>query len=76
MKQSRLNQYVTRILPYLFLGFVLVLFVIGIIIFSYVLIIGTIIGLVLFSISYLRTRFLSKKQQIKPTRPPRTIDHE
>ena len=42
---------------YLAMGICIVLAVIGLIIFSYIIVIGAIIGLALFGLSYLRQRF-------------------
>jgi len=63
------------------------LFILGLIFFSYLLIIGGIIGLVLFLIGYIRAKFFIKrfqadikKEQAKQQGPQlhkgRTIDHE
>ena len=59
------------------------LFVLGLIFFSYLLIIGAIIGLVLFGIGYVRARFFAKKhpkpsaqQRQQKVHQGRTIDHE
>jgi len=59
------------------------LFILGLIFFSYLLIIGAIIGLVLFGIGYVRARFFTKKhpnpaarQGQQQVHQGRTIDHE
>ncbi len=56
------------------------LFIVGLIFFSYLLIIGGIIGLVLFLIAYIRAKFFAKKirgqaKKQKQAHHGRTIDH-
>lgn len=50
-----------RLLPFLWVGILLVLAFIGIIFFSYVLILGAFVGLVIYGIAYLRSKFFPKK---------------
>lgn len=50
-----------RLLPFIFLGILLVLAVVGIILFSYLLIFGAIVGIVLFAIAWVRGLFVRKK---------------
>ncbi len=65
-------------MPFIFLGIILVIFVAGIILFSYLLILGAIIGLVLFLINWLREKFFVKQRSVSTTTRPagRIIDHE
>jgi hypothetical protein len=65
----------TRLVPYIFLGIILVVFVLGIILFSYLLILGGVVGLILFVIQWVRERLFKSKQLIKP-RGGRTFDHK
>ena len=52
-----------RLIPYLGMGVFLVLVVVALIFLSYLLLIGGIIGLVLFCIAWIRTRFFSKAKK-------------
>jgi hypothetical protein len=74
-----MNNLLERLMPFLMIGIMLVLFVAGIILFSYFLILGAIVGGVLFLVAWFRERFFSTKQIKKVKRPPTpgiTIDHD
>lgn len=77
-----LDKVLAAILPFLFAGITIVLFVVGIIIFSYILLFGALVGLILFIIAFifmkikmhqLRKQF---KQSSVSSRKGRTIDHD
>lgn len=73
MKKSLLDY----IMPFIMLAFVIVLMVLGFFIFSYVLIIAIIIGLVLFVVGAIRTRFFMKKENSPAEKHQgRTIEHD
>ncbi len=57
-----MNPLLARVLPYLMIAFMIVLFILGIFIFSYVLIFAIIVGLVLFAIGFIRLKIFSKGQ--------------
>jgi len=61
-----------RIIPFIFLGIMIVLLVAGVIILSYLLIAGAIIGLILFIIAWVRDRFFKHTSKSKHGR---TLDH-
>ena len=68
-----------RLLPYIFLGIMLVLAVVGVILFSYLLIFGAIVGVILFIIAWIRELFFRKKTKILQPgqhKTGRTIDHD
>lgn len=60
--RSYIQSLLARIMPFVGLGIVLAFVVIAFVIFSYVLLIGTVIGLVLFAITYLKQRFFLPKR--------------
>lgn len=68
----------SRLLPFFFLGIMLVLVIVGIILFSYLMILGAIVGLILFTIAWIKGLFAPKppKQLPKSHRPGQTIDHD
>jgi len=77
------NKIVGTLISFIGMGVFVVLFILGLIFFSYLLIIGAIVGLILFGIAYLRAKFF--QQKVKKTEPSsthkkvhhgRTIDHE
>lgn len=77
------NPLLARIVPFIAIGVFIVLFILGLVVFSYLLVIGAIVGLVLFAIAYVRNWFLRRKHlhqnpQNKPEEKPsgRTIEHE
>lgn len=55
-----MNRIADKIMP--ILGFIIILglFALGLIVFSYLLIIGAVAGLVLFAIAFIRRKFFSK----------------
>lgn len=74
-----MNNLFARVLPFIFFGVMLVLLVIGIVLFSYILILGAIVGSVLFLIAFIRDKlFLSR--HVTKTQPQekagRIIEHD
>lgn len=61
-----MNKLFDNIAPFLGLGILIVLFILGIFIFSYLLIIGAIVGLVLYIVALIRAKFGSSKSQQPP----------
>lgn len=78
MGKFLMQSILARLIPFIFLGVMIVLLVAGMIIFSYLLIVGALVGLILFMIAWVRDRLFGKKKstpsQLKD-RPGRTIDH-
>jgi len=75
------NRVLASILPIIGMLLFLAIFIVGIIFFSYVIVILAIIGFILFAIAYIRARILlyqmrrdNKKKT--PTGNGRTIDHD
>jgi len=62
MRPDKSTPILMRFIPFLMIGLMIVLFIIGLFIFSYILIFAAIIGFVLFIISAIRARFSNKKQ--------------
>lgn len=69
-KENSVSKFFQSLMPFIFLGIVLVLFVAGIILLSYLLITGAVVGILLFLIAWLREKFLSSR------RSPRIIEHK
>lgn len=68
-----------RLMPFIFIGIMLVLFVVGLVIISYLLIFGAIVGLCLFVIAWIREKLIKKNHyptKVKKDSSGRTIDHE
>ena len=68
---SRLTQYLT-------FGVVVLLLILAVVAFSYILIFGALIGVVLFAISYVKQRWFNtgKGKINQPGKTNRTIDHD
>ena len=64
-----------RIIPFIFLGIMIVLLVAGIVILSYLLIAGAVVGLILFGVTWVKERFFGGKTKNSLTKRGRTIDH-
>jgi len=69
-----MTRWLARLIPFILLGFILVVFIAGIILFSYLLILGALLGLILFVIQWIREKFSKPKQEM--TRSGRTFDHK
>lgn len=67
-----------RLLPFIFLGITIVLFIAGILVFSYVLIIGALLGFVMFIMVWLKDKLFPNKTIAKRPRSSsgRVIDQE
>ena len=73
MKKNQFNNFLAHLVPYLMLGVMITLFVIGLFIFSYILIISVIVGFVLFGIAYIKAHFFPQKKPKSPRREGRLI---
>lgn len=74
-----MNQLKRQLLSFVYLGIVLVLFVAGIVVFSWLLLIGAITGLILFLLAWIRQTFFLKSRnmmQKTPEKQGRIIDHD
>ncbi len=59
------------------LGFMIVVLIGGLILLSYLLIFGVIVGLILFCVSWLKDKFFPSKEVSKTTpKSGRTLDHD
>ena len=83
MKTPHTHPLFTRIFPFLIMGVMLILFILGLFIFTYLFIFAMIIGSVLFIINYVRTKFFRPKtnpvgsaQNLQPKKVGRIIEHE
>lgn len=65
-----------KVMPYITVGIFIALAIVGIILLSYLLIWGAIIGLVIYAIAYVKERFFPSKKPVKHEQKGRTIDHD
>jgi len=70
-----MNRLLQRIIPFVILGIMIVIFVVGLVVFSYLLIFGALIGLILFVIAWIREKIFPSKPLTKIHRG-RIIDHD
>ncbi len=63
MMTQQHNPILAKLAPFLGAGIFLVIIVVAIIVFSYVLLIGGAIGLILFCLAYLKRKFFPSKKQ-------------
>ncbi len=68
-----MNSFFSRLAPFIYLGIMLAILIAGIVIFSYLLILGALLGVVLFSIAWIKERFFSSK---KRQQSGRIIEHD
>jgi len=70
----------SRILPFLFFGMFIVVLVVGLVLLSYLLIFGAIVGLFLFALAWIRDKFFAPKDVVPYQKPQkgtgRTFDHD
>lgn len=75
-----LNKFFVRIIPFIGLGIFLILLAVGFVIFSYLLIFGAILGLVIFAFYWVYNLLTGRNKPNMPrpaqTRRGRTIDHD
>ena len=70
------QKLMAAILPFIVLGMIVVIIAFGFLLFFYLLLFGTLVGLVLFAISWVREKLFASKQMSKSDRPGRIIDHD
>lgn len=73
-----MNNLTRQLLSFFYFGIIIVIFIAGIIIFSWLLLAGAIVGFILFLVVWIRQTFFMKEKSLqKKTKPPgRIIDHD
>jgi len=74
-----MQSFMARLLPFIFLGILLVLVVVGVILFSYLLLFGAMVGLILFGVAWIKGLFSRNKQKYPAAyhkKQGRIIDHD
>ncbi len=64
-----------KLLPFLGMGIFFVVIIIALIFFSYILLLGGLIGLVLFVVAFIKEKFFPTKKNV-PARQGKTYDHD
>ena len=73
-----MQKILARLLPFLMLVMMLGLFVVGLVVFSYLLVLGALIGIALFVVAWIKELFWRKNEKQPPevTRIGRIIEHD
>jgi hypothetical protein len=74
-----MKNFLHKLMPFIVLGITIFIFIVGLIILSYILIFGALIGLFLFVAQWLREKLASQKSSKTPEKVEqkgRTIDHD
>ncbi len=72
-----MQNWLARLVPFLAIGVAIVIFAFGLFILSYLLMVGALVGFVLFTIAWVRNRFFGPRRPSTPVkREGRTIDHD
>ena len=72
-----MQQYVRQLGPFITMGIIIVFFAFGIVILAYLFMIGAIVGLILYIISWLRNKLIPRKIPAKHKRKSgRIIDSD
>ena len=60
---------INRLIPFLIAGILLAAIAFGLVLLAYLFLIGTVAGMILYAVAWVRERFFTPK---KPARPPKT----
>lgn len=67
---------ISRLVPFIFLGFALTALAFGIILLAYLFFFGAIIGIILFLFAWIKEKFFPKKENLSLQRKGRIINAE
>jgi hypothetical protein len=68
--------FISRIMPFVVLGIMLVVLVAGFVLLSYLLVFGALVGLVLFAMAWLKEKILPPQKLPAAKREGRTFEHD
>lgn len=71
-----MQTFLQRMMPFFLLGIIIVIFVFGLILFSYLLICGALVGFVLFIIAWAKEKFFPVKDLSVQNKRGRTFDQD
>jgi uncharacterized protein (DUF58 family) len=72
-----MQRILRRLTPFVLIGCAVVIFAFGIMLLAYLLWFGVLLGLALFSLSYIRNKFFAPPQKVvRKTRKGRVIDSD
>jgi len=65
-----------KITPFIVLGIAIVAFIFGLVLLSYLLFFGAMVGLALFAFTWIKEKFFPPKALTRPKKHGRTLDHD
>jgi len=68
--------FLGKLLPFFAMGIFLILGIVSLILVSYLLFLGCLIGFILFAIAWVKNRFFTKKHDPNPLQQGRIYDHD
>jgi len=71
-----MQRFVNKLLPFFFAGIAIVAFAFGIFLLAYLFLLGALVGLTLFAISWLRHKFFPPKTAVVKKKSGRIIDSD
>lgn len=72
-----MQRFVNKLIPFVLAGIAIVAFAFGIMLLAYLFLFGALVGLVLFTISWIRYKFFAPKTIVRTKpKPGRTIDSD
>ena len=71
-----MQRFLNQLIPFIFIGIALVAFAFGIVLLAYLFLLGALVGMVLFLVSWVRKKFFPDKRvsQVKRNKSGRIID--
>lgn len=74
-----MRNFIAKLIPFILLGIAIVAFGFGLVLLTYLLFFGAIVGLILYLATWIKERFFTSKHLVKPRntiKRGRTIDHD
>lgn len=62
-----MQRFINRLIPFILMGIALVAFAFGILLLAYLFLFGAIVGLILFTVAWIKSKFFPPKTIQKPT---------
>ncbi|HTM63897.1 MAG TPA: hypothetical protein VL360_05290 [Gammaproteobacteria bacterium] len=69
-------RFLNRIIPFLIAGMILVMLAFGMVLLAYIFLIGTVVGIALFAVSWIRERFFARTPKPPAQKQGRVIDSD
>ena len=71
-----MQRFLSKLVPFIFIGIAIVAFAFGIMLLAYLFIFGAFIGLILFTISWIREKFFPNKKPLSMKKKGRIINSD